>query len=203
MIRSGNLIPKIEMLYGILLEGEFSQEVRFVPKDTSNTLSFSTLLADLEKISGFDRFAMVMLAESAGLVGLSLNNQGITTSANPLNLFGFPQVRESMMYTTEPGFQNTICLSVGIVSPQDDPVLHSFTRPINGKPEKNYHFHTAVFNYHPIKTAQISLQETVSRLFNTETLQGVLHLIHDNRPLTGVGESEFKNGICWIGRIKS
>lgn len=201
IIRSGNLIPKIEMLYGILLEGEFSQTLRFTPKDTSNTLAFSTLLSDMGKISGYERFAMVMLAESAGLVGLALNNQEITSAVQAKPLFGFPAIRESMVYTTEPGFANHICLSLGIVCRQDDPVLKEFTRPLKGFPGMNYHFHTAIFNYHPLKAAQITLQDTISRLFNEENLQGVLHLIQDNRPLTGVGESEFKHGVCWLGRI--
>lgn len=203
MIRSGNLIPKIELLYGILLDGEFSQEIRFTPKDIAHSLPFTALLSDVERITGFDSFAMVMLAESAGIVGLSLNNQDITTQEDSKNLFGFPQVRESMMFTTEPAYANHITLTIGIVCSPDDPVLNRFTRPLNGNAEKNSHFHTAIFNHHPIKTAQLSLQETLSRLFNTAHLQGVLHLIQDNRPLTGVGESEFKNGICWIGRITS
>lgn len=203
MIRSGNLIPKIEMLYGILIEGEFSQQIRFTPKNPAHTMAFSTLLSDLQEMSGFERFAMIMLAESAGLVGLSLNNQSIASSDTKPNIFEFPSVRESMIFTTEPGFQNMISLSVGIVCKKDDPECARFTRPVSDHTDIYSHFHSAIFNNHPAKTAQVTLQETVSRLFNAETIQGVLHLIQDNRPLSGVGESEFKNGICWIGRIKS
>jgi hypothetical protein len=40
-------------------------------------------------------------------------------------------------------------------------------------------------------------------LFETETLQGLLHLLCDDRAVTGVGESEFMRGTCWISPIST
>ena len=34
-----------------------------------------------------------------------------------------------------------------------------------------------------------------------EDLQAVLHLLHDDREITGGGESEFVRGACWVGPI--
>jgi anti-anti-sigma regulatory factor len=41
---------------------------------------------------------------------------------------------------------------------------------------------------------------TASRLFELENLQGVLHLLNDERE-SGAGQSEFLRGACWIGSI--
>jgi hypothetical protein len=37
-------------------------------------------------------------------------------------------------------------------------------------------------------------------LFEVENLQGVLHLLNDERE-SGAGQSEFLRGACWIGSI--
>jgi len=41
----------------------------------------------------------------------------------------------------------------------------------------------------------------VTALFEGETLLGVLHLLHDDRPIVGAGDSELVRGACWIGPI--
>jgi hypothetical protein len=60
------------------------------------------------------------------------------------------------------------------------------------------HFHAAAFSYRPLKKGDIDLQATVTSLFETETLQGVLHLLTDNREAAGPQQSEFVRGACWI-----
>jgi hypothetical protein len=32
-------------------------------------------------------------------------------------------------------------------------------------------------------------------------LQGILHLLNDDREILGVGQSELTRGVCWLGRI--
>ena len=61
------------------------------------------------------------------------------------------------------------------------------------------HFHAATFSYGPLKRGRIDLNETVATLFETESLVGVLHLLHDTREVVGIGQSEFTRGACWAG----
>jgi hypothetical protein len=64
------------------------------------------------------------------------------------------------------------------------------------------HFHAAAFSYRPLPHgAALDLKTTVGTLFEAETLQGVLHLLHDDRPIAGAGESEFARGACWFSPI--
>ena len=74
-------------------------------------------------------------------------------------------------------------------------------RPLGSDSVIRGHFHAAVFTYGPIQRGRIDLRATVTRLFETEKLQTVLHLLHDDRPIVGAGESEFTRGACWIGPL--
>jgi hypothetical protein len=49
-----------------------------------------------------------------------------------------------------------------------------------------------------LKKGSIELNTTVTTLFETETLQGVLHLLSDTREAAGPQQSEFVRGACWI-----
>ena len=63
------------------------------------------------------------------------------------------------------------------------------------------HFHAAAFSYRPLQKGDIDLAATVATLFEAETLQGVLHLLTDDREISGAGQSDFVRGACWIGPI--
>jgi hypothetical protein len=63
------------------------------------------------------------------------------------------------------------------------------------------HFHAAAFSYRPLKKGDIDLHATVATLFETETLQGVLHLLTDDRETIGPLQSEFVRGACWMGAL--
>ncbi len=65
------------------------------------------------------------------------------------------------------------------------------------------HFHAAAFGYHPLRKGFVDLESLVKRLFESGGLQGVLHMLSDDRPAVGAGESEFTRGACWIGPIGS
>ena len=63
------------------------------------------------------------------------------------------------------------------------------------------HFHAAAFSYRPLKKGDIDLKATVTTLFETESLQGVLHLLADDRQAAGPHQSEFVRGACWIAAV--
>jgi hypothetical protein len=43
----------------------------------------------------------------------------------------------------------------------------------------------------------------VKTLFEGENLQSVMHLVSDDREISGAGESEFVRGACWFSPIKN
>lgn len=79
--------------------------------------------------------------------------------------------------------------------------MHPFLRSIG---DRNIlgHFHAAAFSYRPIQKGFIDLKKMITNIFEVETLQGVLHIINDDRDKEGqVIESGFTRGACWIGKI--
>jgi hypothetical protein len=63
------------------------------------------------------------------------------------------------------------------------------------------HFHAAAFSHRPLPRGPLELQPTVTSLFEAEAPRGLLHLIRDDRPASGLGESELSRGALWASPI--
>ncbi len=199
-LKSGKLIPEINMLYGIIFEGIFSELYHFKSKSESGSISFSKLINDISSFSKFDTAGFVMIAETSGLIGASFLNAP-TKLDSGFSPFRFPEIRDYLNFTTEAEFKNMLTVTVGI-SIKDPPDNYKFIlRPLSKKLNIWGHFHTAVFYFHPIGKKQIDLNETMHTLFETDKIQQVLHLINDERHISGIGESEFVHGRCWVGPL--
>ena len=139
-----------------------------------------------------------MVAETAGLVGAALRR----SPAEPLGaetFFAHPGVRTRLSFTTEPSFVQGVTLSAGVVSRAKDAGNRPLLRPL-GEGTVG-HIHAAAFPFRPLKKGRIEMRETVTALFEADHLQGVLHVLHDDRGASGAGESEFVRGACWIGPV--
>jgi hypothetical protein len=203
MLKIGTLIPKIELLYGIVFEGKFDNVISFTSNEPNNTIKFSKLMTKLFEFTEYEQLVMVMLAETSGLVGLSINNSPVADQNVMSNPFIFPEVRENINLTTEPEYKKMMTITVGIASKKVDGAIEKFTRLLAPDSEIWQHFHTAVFSYHPFKKTDIDLDDTISAFFEHDKIRGVIHLINDTREFNGIGESEFTNGVCWLGKISS
>ena len=203
MLKTGSLIPAMEILYGITFEGEFDHEINFASNEDDINLKFSKLINHVFEFTGYGIYMMVMLAETSGLVGLSINSSPVSGQSEAKDPFSFPEVRDNINFTTEPEHKKMMTITVGIASKAEVSGLGLFTRPLAPNSDVQQHFHSAIFAYHPFKKTNVDLNETVSALFEQDKIMAILHLINDTREFTGVGESEFKNGICWIGKINS
>ncbi|MDX9880803.1 MAG: STAS domain-containing protein [Prolixibacteraceae bacterium] len=199
MVSSGQLVASLTELYGIHFEGNFSHLLRFEGNDAKSTIGLSQLAENFRKLTNAGQVGMVMLAESGGLIGASLN-------ASPVDgkkIFSFPEVKESLNFTTEPAHNKMLTLSVGYFSFAGNAETGKFTRPLQPATMVEGHVHTAVFPYIPMKKTAIDLDETIGFLFDTSELIDILHLTNDNREITGLGESQFVQGFCWIVPIES
>lgn len=202
MIKTGALIPEINMLYGILFEGEFDGLVNFSAVTSGESVPMSRLLSHLFELTGEDALVMVMLAETSGMVGVSLSESPVADHTTE-ELFRFPEVREQVNFTTEPEFRNMMTITVGMAARKEMPQLKDFTRPACEGSPITQHFHSAIFTYHPLRKSDIHLDETITTFFEQDKIQSVLHLINDQREAVGAGESEFTHGTCWVSRINS
>jgi anti-sigma B factor antagonist len=203
MLKTGELIPSVNMLYGIVFEGGFEELIHFQPSETGASIGFGRLLTTVFEQTGYEKLAMVAIGEIQGLVGISLRMSPVHLSHNRQTIFKFPEIRDNVHFTTEPVHQGMIAVVAGIAVRSKSNEFNAFLRPASPGSPFLQHFHAAVFSYHPIKKTNIDLQESIETLFEEDKILSVMHLINDSREFTGAGETEFKNGVTWVSEIQS
>ncbi len=202
LVSAGDTLPEISVLYGLICDGRFSLFARFETSNEKGPVSLSSLAGSCLEMADTDRVGMVIVSESVGLVGAALKRSP-ALEASPEAPFEHPGIRRWLSFTPERVYTRSVNLIVGLAIRGDAGELNSFVRPFGQDPGLAGHLHAAAFTYGPVKRGEINLRETVSTLFRTEKPLGVLHLLHDRRPILGVGESEFSRGACWFGPISN
>jgi anti-anti-sigma factor len=201
MLAAGNFIPQIEVLYSILCEGNFQMVVHFERKDAGGAAKLGEIVEECLEIAGAETLGIVMIAESAGLIGTALQRSPALRDSETA-LFAFPQVRDWLSFVAEPVFTRALTLVVGIAARKAPALLVPLLRPL-GQSELTGHFHAAAFSYRPLKSREMDLQAATAKLFEAETPQALLHLLNDNREITGAGQSQMAAGTCWMGPISA
>lgn len=199
LVASGTEAPTVRVSRGLVCDGDLARHMRFEVTDRGGVVTLSDLAAVCLEMSRADAAAVVIMAETTGLIGAALRQSPF--EANTDDLFDFPAVRKRLTFTAEPAFRGSLALVVGVVQRPDGPVPPAQLRSLGGDGDLVGHFHAAAFSFRPFKKGRLVLGDTVRTLFEDTGVQGVLHLLNDNRPVVGVGQSEFTRGACWIGAI--
>jgi hypothetical protein len=205
LLSQAEFTPRAQVLYGVQCEGDFSQLVRFDPVDSGEPVALSTIVARACWETECPVVCVVMLAESAGLLGVHLRRSPAGNNAAPVERFHFPEVRDWLSFSSERAYPRNLVLIAGVARIGRDglssPSLDSMLRPIDTTGELYGHFHAAVFPYRPLKKRTLDLHASTRELFESGTIQDVLHLLRDDRPIVGAGSSELRGGACWIAPI--
>lgn len=199
MISSGDLVPEVNVLYGIRCQGGFSRLLRFEAAAADSPVPLSHVVGTALQECGAQAAGMVMVVESAGLVGAALRRSPAMAAVAGGSPFRYPEVRTWLSFSTERLYLRSLALISGIAAREPAGRMAPLLRDLGD--ETAGHFHAAAFSYRPLKKGELDLKTTVSTLFETETLQGVLHLLTDNRQ-AGPQQSEFLRGACWIGAVE-
>jgi hypothetical protein len=201
MVSSGDLVPELHVLYGLKCEGGFTKFLRFESASSTNSVSMEELVRVALESSGAPAIGMVMMAESAGLVGAALRRSPVGSDGGEIALFQYPEIRRWITFSAERLYSRSLALVAGIAANTDCKLFGSLLRPLESEGTILGHFHAAAFSYRPLPKGEMDLNATVAALFETENLQGVLHLLADNREAAGPQQSEFVRGACWIGAV--
>ena len=163
-------------------------------------MTLTELVEACLEIAGTEVAGIAMVAESAGLMGAALRRSP-ALQASEAAPFAHPQIREWLSFTAERAYSRSLTLVVGVAARANRQALAPLVRPLGKGPWPAGHFHAAAFSYRPLQKGALDVKTTVTTLFEAETLQGVLHLLSDDREVSGAGQSEFVRGACWIGPI--
>lgn len=204
LLAAGDFIPSAEVLYGLHFEGDMPFLIRFSSSEPDSSISLSRIVACALRHATSQLAGFVMLADCAGLVGAQLRQAPPKASHTGTDRFALPGIREWLTFSAEQIHHHNLALIVGLAA--SGPVektspLAPLLRPMTANGELSGHFHAAVFPYRPLKKRILPLQPSVSELFESGSIEDVLHLLRDDRPITGLGESELLGGACWIGPI--
>jgi anti-anti-sigma factor len=200
LVARGGETPEVKVLYALACEGSFARLARFDVAG-GEPVSLANLTASCLEIADAEVAGLAIVAESAGLVGAALRRSPVMDGPDRrASLFAHPDIRGWLTFTAEPAFSCALTLIVGVVarSRASGPPLLRTLGP-NGSPAG--HLHAAAFSFRPLKKGRLDLKETVATLFHTESVLGILHLLHDDREIARPGQSQFIRGACWIGPI--
>ncbi|MEP6572517.1 MAG: STAS domain-containing protein [Gemmatimonadota bacterium] len=211
-------VPRALLASGLTCQGRFSHLIRFHSQADADAVPLAELARMCIDTTGGDTVGMVALAETAGLIGASLHRPPLRTGER----FGFdvPEVRNWISFTPERAYEETTALVVGVVSRTRRGLLEPHLRPliesgpsmadqfISGhqiaeRPPLFAHFHAVILTYRPIPQRTVALAPLLARLFSTQRVRTVLHLLDDDRGGAGAGANELSRGLCWTSPITS
>ena len=202
----GEFRPQPEVLYGIKLAGSPSHLLRFDINQRDRSASLTDLVDEAMEAMKYEAAGVVFLAETSGLVGATLRRL-LTERVSGDSRFNHPEIREWLSFAPERIHANAVVAIVGVAlraTAQDRyKKLLPFVRPMRSSDDLLGHFHAAVFPFQPFKKRKLDLNESVGSLFSSGQLQAVMHLLNDDRPISGAGDSEFVRGACWISPLAS
>lgn len=208
-VSAGRTGTPVQVCYSLACEGAggqpFAHLVRFEAEKQAGAIPFTQILETCLGVAETDRIGLVMVAESAGLMGAALRASPLADAASE-SPFQFPRIRSFLTFTAERAYTRSIALVAGVAVRGDAGELAPMVRPLGEAGSQTTtllsgHFHAAAFSYRPLRKGEISLTETVKTLYIRQTLEGILHLLNDDREIVGAGQSEFLRGACWFAPI--
>jgi anti-anti-sigma factor len=191
----------VRLCYGLACTGQFGHLTRFETRKGQPVTLTNLVTTNLDLV-GSEAVGLVMIAESAGLMGAALLRSPVG-NAEAEAPFAYPAIREWLSFTAERAYRNTTVLVVGVATRGEAGALASLVRPVGRGPLLEGHFHAAVFSHRTLPIGEIDLKGTVATLFEAQHFQGVLHLLADYREPAGLGESEFIRGACWAAPLET
>src|SRR6266567_8914297 len=210
LLAGGTTLPEVQVCYGIACHGAnpqpFSALIRFEAKKNGEPVALSLLLESSLDLFNAQQIGIVMIAESAGLIGAALRRSPVVAASEP-NAFQFPRIRDWLSFTAERAYTKSVVLLAGIAVRGSAgalaPVIRPFPNASSSELAVAGHFHAAAFSYRPVQRGQIDLKASIKTLFEGQALEGILHLLSDDRALSGSGQSELVRGACWIAPISN
>jgi len=197
LVRKGRFEPEINALCSIQAEGSFTNRITFEPIEANSGITIAEMAGGFSKTSRLTKFVFLVIAESDGLVGASLNRSPV----EGIPIFDFPEIRENIHFTTEPAWSKMLTVSLGFYAVEPDEKIRPFLRPQKPDAESFIHTHTAVFPFQSLPKNEGSANKLVTHLFDSGQVLDLLHLINDSREIAGIGQSTFKQGVAWIGKL--
>lgn len=221
LVQEGRFVPEMIAASAIRATGGFSHLLRFRPEDDADCTNCATMADETMKrmrtastgatlpLSGLmdavlaathsTAAVFVTLAEIDGLVGLATAKSPAAMQDNEASQF--PNVRDWLSYSGERVHGGAQALLVGFIDASKSGRELNAMTALPSREGWKVHVHATVFPFKPLPNGKIFMADVVSQLFAGAEPTGLLHLVEDNRPTLGLGESTFIRGACWCAGV--
>lgn len=198
----GNFVPEICLAYGIKFAGAFERLYKFDCKEKSVGIQFNKLLQSVMFHSNYKKAGFVVLAQATGLVGATLSKRP-EALAKEGAIFKYPEIVDNIAFTAERAWPRSLAVITGVAEKigSADNDFKGLTRKISNDSDIFGHFHAAIFPFLPLKKDVSDIAEIIRALLENAQPVSIMHLLNDDRPLVGAGDSELTQGYCWCGEI--
>ena len=189
-------VPRLHAIQALTGEGSFSHLLRFHPQEKGAFLTLSDLFLQVFQATQADAAAMVVLAEVEGLVGTALaRSPGLIQADDRPG--DFPEVRNWLAFCGERLHHQALALMVAFASRDPAHIAAPFLTPLPSQPQIRAHAHAVVMPFRSLPQGVLELEASVRTVFEENEPRGLFHLIEDDRPAIGLGQSAFIRGACW------
>lgn len=194
-------VPRLHVIQALTGDGNFSHLLRFRPEEKGAFLTLSDLFLQVFQATKANAAAMVILAEVEGLVGAALSRSPgmIQASDRPGD---FPEVRNWMAFCGERVHRQSQALVVAFASRDPSHATAPYLMSLPSRTEIHAHSHAVVLPFRSLPQGVVELESSVRAAFEESEPRGLLHLIEDNRPAIGLGQSAFIRGACWCAPLQ-
>jgi len=192
-------VPEMHVVQLIKCSGGMSHHFRFSPSRSQESFGIGTLAKTALRMVKGKMAVVVLLAEIHGLVGASLIRSPGEIKQQEVG--AFPEIREWITFSGEPVYKLHQSIVCGIIS-EDPGAGNSLLKPLPSQPGLWGHFHAAVFPFQPLPNGELDMDISIARFFHGPPPIEVMHLIDDQRPVNGIGESTFIRGAAWCAPVK-
>jgi len=207
LLSEGEFVPSLHCAQALFCRGAPGHLLRFRAADDHPCYAVSALLEEMFTIAATTTIGFIAAGEIEGLVGAAL-------IASPGRLHeqtevGYPQIKEWLIFSGERVFAREQAVIVGVArkipehsgSEENSPVASSSSLMATGRRSIRSHMHAAVLPFQMLPNGPIASMAMAARLFGGASPRAVLHLVNDDRPGDGLGESALFQGACWFGAI--
>lgn len=199
VVATGELQPGVQALTAVRGVGRFTHHGRFRSEAEGGSIGLSDLLHGVVGQCEAPAVAVALVAEAGCVVGAQLTHSVALLRGS--NLFEFPDLRDRMSCTTERGTDRSTVLVCGIVAREPSPALRPHVRPLGMGSELHGHLHALVFPYRPVQQGSLELGATVRQLLEGALPVSLVHLLADDRPYEGIGQTDLYRGALWFAPV--
>ena len=201
LVRSDQFVPEVYAVQALTATGSYSHLIRFSPNSKTSSIPLTDLIGTALKTTGADAVVMVCVAEIEGLVGAAISRSPgeITEGDHPER---FPEVREWVAFCGERVHARQSALMTVFAARCPEPVLAAQLSASPSDETLFFHAHAAVLPYRPLQEGIITPDGTIQAFFETAEPVDLMHLLEDNRPIIGLGQSALLRGACWCAPLR-